>query len=62
MQSAKALPQRFSDVEVRHMNRKKQGAPFDLRDPIVPEVRGAADSGSDIVTPGTAQPGPSAEF
>lgn len=44
------------------MNRKKQGAPFDLRDPIVPEVRGAADSGSDIVTPGTAQPGPSAEF
>ena len=44
------------------MKRKKQDAPFDLRDPIVPEVRGASASGSDIVAPGGAQPGPSAEF
>ena len=34
------------------MKRKKQDAPFDLRDPIVPDVRGAASAASDIVTPG----------
>ena len=39
------------------MKRKKQDAPFDLRDPIVPDVRGAASSASDIVTPnGSAAP------
>lgn len=37
--------------EVKHMKRKKQDAPFELRDPIVPDVRGAANSASDIVTP-----------
>ena len=34
------------------MKRKKQDAPFELRDPVVPDVRGAASSASDIVTPG----------
>ena len=38
------------------MKRKKQAAPFELRDPIVPEVRGAASGEADIVdASGTAQ-------
>ena len=32
------------------MKRKKTDAPFDLRDPIVPEVRGTSGAASDIVT------------
>ena len=44
------------------MKRKKTAAPFDLRDPIVPEVRGAEGSVSDIVTPSGADDTPSAEF
>ena len=38
------------------MKRKKQDAPFELRDPIVPDVRGAANSVSDIVTPNASTP------
>ena len=34
------------------MKRKKQDAPFELRDPIVPEVRGTLGASSDIVGPG----------
>lgn len=40
------------------MKRKKTEAPFELRDPIVPEVRGAASSVSDIVTPKGANENP----
>ena len=43
------------------MKRKKQTAPFELRDPIVPEVRGAASGASDIVDANGAQTNP-AEF
>ena len=31
------------------MKRNKKSAPFELRDPIVPEVRGAASDAPDIV-------------
>ena len=44
------------------MKRKKTAAPFDLRDPIVPEVRGAAGSLSDIVTPHGADETRASEF
>ena len=44
------------------MKRKKTAAPFDLRDPIVPEVRGAEGSACDIVTPGGADESASTEF
>ena len=43
------------------MNRKKRAAPFELHDPIVPEVRGTAADAPDIVDAGGAQTNP-AEF
>lgn len=43
------------------MKRKKTDAPFDLRDPIVPEVRGTASDAPDIVDANGAQANP-AEF
>ena len=43
------------------MKRKKTDAPFDLRDPIVPEVRGTASDAPDIVDANGAQTN-SAEF
>ena len=43
------------------MNRKKRAAPFELRDPIVPEVRGTASDAPDIVAANGAQANP-AEF
>ena len=43
------------------MNRKKRAAPFELRDPIVPEVRGVASDAPDIVDANGAQTNP-AEF
>ena len=36
------------------MNRKKRAAPFELHDPIVPEVRGTASDAPDIVDAGGA--------
>ena len=36
------------------MKRKKTPVPFDLRDPVVPEVRGSADPGTDILAPNGA--------
>ena len=44
------------------MKRKKQTAPFELRDPIVPEVRGAASDAPDIVDAGGTAQNSSAEF
>ena len=43
------------------MKRKKRAAPFELRDPIVPEVRGTASDAPDIVDTNGAQTNP-AEF
>ena len=43
------------------MNRKKRAALFELRDPIVPEVRGVASGAPDIVDANGAQTNP-AEF
>ena len=43
------------------MKRKKRAAPFELRDPIVPEVRGTASDAPDIVDVNGAQTNP-AEF
>lgn len=43
------------------MNRKKRAAPFELRDPIVPEVRGVASGAPDIVDANGTQANP-AEF
>ena len=43
------------------MTRKKRAAPFELRDPIVPEVRGTASDAPDIVDANGAQANP-AEF
>ena len=44
------------------MKRKKTDAPFDLRDPIVPEVRGTNSSASDIVDAGGAAQTDCTEF
>ena len=44
------------------MNRKKRAAPFELRDPIVPEVRGTNSAASDIVDAGGAAQTDCAEF
>ena len=44
------------------MKRKKTGAPFDLRDPIVPEVRGTSGAASDIVDANGAVQTDCAEF
>ena len=43
------------------MKRKKRATPFELRDPIVPEVRGVASGAPDIVDANGAQANP-AEF
>ena len=43
------------------MKRKKSTAPFELRDPIVPEVRGTASDAPDIVDANGAKTNP-AEF
>ena len=43
------------------MKRKKSAPPFELRDPIVPEVRGTASDAPDIVDANGAQTNP-AEF
>ena len=44
------------------MKRRKTDAPFDLRDPIVPEVRGTNSAASDIVDAGGAAQTDCAEF
>ena len=44
------------------MKRRKTDAPFDLRDPIVPEVRGTSGAGSDIVDASGAAQTDCAEF
>ena len=44
------------------MKRKKQTAPFELRDPIVPEVRGTTSGASDIVDAAAPAQDPSPEF
>ncbi len=44
------------------MKRKKAGTPFDLRDPIVPEVRGTSGAAPDIVDANGAAQTDCAEF